>query len=222
MVAFTDRRVYGLALGSFYHVYLAIEKLLYKCRDTDALTPIVKMLPRIERHEQFAVDLQYFLGPSWKANAMPSQPVQQYIQRLSLVAEQKPHLLIAHSFAMHAALMAGGQLLKKMLIKHVKLEPGKGTSTFDYKEPVQQLRTEYKQIINRLPEVLSTEQAEEVLQEHRRAFEYNIAIVKEFHVGYGRFAFALQKLIPSWVYLAGILAIIAVWTLYYLSGRSRF
>ncbi len=30
-------------------------------------------------------------------------------------------------------------------------------------EPVQQLRTEYKQIINRLPEVLSTEQAEEVI-----------------------------------------------------------
>ena len=30
-------------------------------------------------------------------------------------------------------------------------------------EPVQQLRIEYKQIINRLPEVLSTEQAEEVL-----------------------------------------------------------
>ena len=71
--------------------------------------------------------------PSWKANATPSQPVQQYIQRLSLVAEQKPYLLIAHTFAMHAALMAGGQLLKKMLTKHVKLEPGKGTSTFDYK-----------------------------------------------------------------------------------------
>jgi hypothetical protein len=35
MVAFTDRRVYGLALGSFYHIYLAIEQLLYKCRETD-------------------------------------------------------------------------------------------------------------------------------------------------------------------------------------------
>jgi len=34
---------------------------------------------------------------------------------------------------MHAALMAGGQLLKRMLTKHVKLEPGKGTSSFDYK-----------------------------------------------------------------------------------------
>jgi len=36
-------------------------------------------------------------------------------------------------------------------------------------EPVQQLRTEYKQIINRLPEVLSTEQAEEV-------FHYSLAL----------------------------------------------
>ncbi len=61
----------------------------------------------------------------------------------------------------------------------------------------------------------------QVLQEHRRAFEYNIAIVKDFRVGYARFIYALQKLIPSWVYVAGILAIIAVWTMYYLSGRLR-
>lgn len=61
----------------------------------------------------------------------------------------------------------------------------------------------------------------QVLQEHRKAFEYNIAIVKDFKVGYGRFAFALQKLIPSWAYLAGILVIVAVWTVYYLSGRTR-
>ena len=35
MVAFTDRRIYGLALGSFYHVYLAIEHLLRTARHTD-------------------------------------------------------------------------------------------------------------------------------------------------------------------------------------------
>lgn len=35
-------------------------------------------------------------------------------------------------------------------------------------EPVQKLRTEYKQIINRLPEVLTTEQAEEVSVVHLR------------------------------------------------------
>lgn len=59
----------------------------------------------------------------------------------------------------------------------------------------------------------------QVLQEHRKVFEYNIAIVRGFHVGYGRFVFALQKLIPSWVYIAGILAMLAVWTTYYLSTR---
>ena len=32
MVAFTDKQVYGMALGSFYHVYLTIEQMLYKCK----------------------------------------------------------------------------------------------------------------------------------------------------------------------------------------------
>lgn len=60
----------------------------------------------------------------------------------------------------------------------------------------------------------------QVLQEHKRAFEYNIAIVKDFKVGYRRFLLAMQKLVPSWVYLAGILAIIVAWIAYFLSGRS--
>ena len=34
VVTFTDRRVYGLALGCFYHVYLAIEKSLFENRNT--------------------------------------------------------------------------------------------------------------------------------------------------------------------------------------------
>lgn len=59
----------------------------------------------------------------------------------------------------------------------------------------------------------------QVLQEHEKAFEYNIAIVKDFDVGYKRFLFAIQKLIPSWVYMAGVLAIVAVWAALYMSGR---
>lgn len=70
--------------------------------------------------------------PDWKARVVPSKPVQCYLLRLQDVAKQQPYLLIAHSFAMHAALMAGGQLTKRMLTKHVKLEPGKGTAIFDY------------------------------------------------------------------------------------------
>lgn len=61
----------------------------------------------------------------------------------------------------------------------------------------------------------------QVLQEHKRAFEYNIAIVKDFKVGYRRFLFAMQRLIPGWVYLAGILAIIAAWVAFYVSGRAQ-
>ncbi|KAL3157106.1 hypothetical protein ABBQ38_001351 [Trebouxia sp. C0009 RCD-2024] len=146
MVAFTDRRVYGLALGSFYHVYMAIEQLLDQSKSTAAVAPIIGILSRIQRHDKFEEDLEYFLGPDWKARVVPSKPVQCYLMRLQDVAKQQPYLLIAHSFAMHAALMAGGQLTKRMLTKH---------------EPVQPLRAEYKRIINSLPEVLTDQQVEE-------------------------------------------------------------
>ena len=59
----------------------------------------------------------------------------------------------------------------------------------------------------------------QVLQEHRRVFEYNIAIVRGFHVGYGRFIMALQRLIPSWLYIAGILIIVVAWLAFYYSGK---
>ena len=61
----------------------------------------------------------------------------------------------------------------------------------------------------------------QVLQEHKRAFDYNIAILKGFKVGYKRFLLAVQKLIPSWVYLAGIFAMVPAWIAYYMSARQR-
>ena len=61
----------------------------------------------------------------------------------------------------------------------------------------------------------------QVLEEHRRVFEYNIAIVRGFHVGYGRFILALQKLVPSWLYVAGILLVVIAWTAVFFSGKYR-
>lgn len=49
---------------------------------------------------------------------------------------------------MHAALMAGGQLTKRMLTKHVKLVPGKGTSTFDYQASYLSLASSFAAIVN--------------------------------------------------------------------------
>ena len=85
LVAFTDRALYGAALGRFYHVYQAIESSLgnqtqqpgERCSHVDlctqcmhveisaccaALEPIRRLMPKIERHTQFEHDLEYFLG----------------------------------------------------------------------------------------------------------------------------------------------------------------
>ena len=50
----------------------------------------------------------------------------------------------------------------------------------------------------------------QVLQEHAKVFEFNIAIVKQFDVGYKQYTTALLGYLPKWAYLALILVIAAV------------
>ena len=61
----------------------------------------------------------------------------------------------------------------------------------------------------------------QVLQEHRKVFEYNIAIIRGFHVGYRRYISALQKLVPTWLYLAGIVIIVTAWIVWYCNSGFR-
>ena len=98
------------------------------CQQLATEKPHKHLVPVLTALKQLSV----ICRPGWEASVAPSKPVQHYLLRLQAVARSQPHLLIGHSFAMHAALMAGGQLTKRMLTKHVKLELGKGTATFDY------------------------------------------------------------------------------------------
>ena len=71
--------------------------------------------------------------PTWRSQIEADQHVQQYLSRLTDLAQNQPHLLVAHSYALHAGLLAGGQITKKMLRKHVVLEEGKGVAAYSYK-----------------------------------------------------------------------------------------
>lgn len=55
-----------------------------------------------------------------------------------------------------------------------------------------------------------TECGIQVLQEHAKVFEFNIAIVKQFDVGYRQYTSALLEFLPKWAYVAFILVIVAV------------
>ena len=49
-----------------------------------------------------------------------------------------------------------------------------------------------------------------MLQEHVKVFEYNIAIVKQFDVGYRQYGSALLEFLPKWLYIAVTLAVAAI------------
>ena len=70
--------------------------------------------------------------PQWKTLTKPTSQVQAFVDHIEATAVAQPHLLAAHSYAMHSALLAGGQLIKRMLSWHMQLDQGKGTAVFDY------------------------------------------------------------------------------------------
>lgn len=70
--------------------------------------------------------------PQWKTLTKPTSQVQAFVDHIEATAVAQPHLLAAHSYAMHSALLAGGQLIKRMLSRHMQLDQSKGTAIFDY------------------------------------------------------------------------------------------
>ena len=70
--------------------------------------------------------------PQWRLKVTLTPQVQAFVDHILHAAIAQPHLLAAHSYAMHSALLAGGQLIKRMVSKHMQLDQGKGTAVFDY------------------------------------------------------------------------------------------
>ena len=50
----------------------------------------------------------------------------------------------------------------------------------------------------------------QVLNEHSKVFEFNIAIVKQFNVGYRQYGAALLQFVPTWAYVALAVTVVAI------------
>lgn len=86
---------------------------------------------------------------------------------------------------MYLAILAGGQMIKKMAMKTMKLPKDKGTAIFDIHVPNRgTFRTEFKKTIDSIS--LTPEQREMILKEAPQVFYRNNQVVKS-HGGTGRY-----------------------------------
>merc|ERR1711976_303075 len=66
-VAITDPKLYGAALSSFWPVFHSIEAKLDSNAGHPSIKRMSKTLKLIRRTERLEADLDYLLGPDWKA-----------------------------------------------------------------------------------------------------------------------------------------------------------
>lgn len=195
LVAFTRVERHGVALSYFWHVFRAIELQTQAPRASPALAPLVAFLPRISRTAAFEADLEYLLGPQWRSKCAAPPAVMQYLAYLEAIARDEPALLIAHLYTQHSAILAGGQMIRRMARKAMQLPDGCGTKTFEFdsEENPKRLQKECKEAIDSTAAKLPTDVQEQLVQEHCKVFQFNNAIVSGFRVSYLDWPMAIYR-----------------------------
>lgn len=181
-VVLTDKLLYGNALHEFYNVFLTIDSALRKNKDNSMLSfANVLMENGISRAEHFEKDMEFFLGHQWRSTSTISKPCQIYCDRILQVGENEPILMIAYVHTMYMALLAGGQILKKIISKSLGIDGSTGLSIFEFYGISQaELKYSINDAINSL--TLDRDTKDKILLEKIRIFQMNDAITENIKV----------------------------------------
>jgi heme oxygenase (biliverdin-producing, ferredoxin) len=155
-------------LRNLHALYTALEAALEQRRDDPAVAPL-KSGP-LRRAAALAADLQALHGAGWAA-VLPLQPAADaYVARLRALADAASPALVAHAYVRYLGDLHGGQVLKRLVMRHYALTADAGTSFYDFgPEPdVRALRQGLRNALGRLP--LTAAEQESVVAEARWAF----------------------------------------------------
>lgn len=167
------------------------------------------------RSKAFAADLEFYLGPDWEAQVVRTPAVDEYCAHLRELEGSAPMTLLAHAYTQHAAVLAGGQALGRLVARSMDLAPGgPGTAAFAFPprdRTGRGLRGDYVEALDVLGRELSPEARAAMLAEHSRAFQLNNAIVQQYPMGVVQPALGLARyLFSTWWFPGLVLALVGL------------
>jgi len=175
------RRGYSALLRNLHALYGAMEQALDARRLDAAIAPLPAAVLR--RSAALAADLDTLHGRGW-ADALPVLPAAAaYVARLQGLAEAASPALVAHAYVRYLGDLHGGQVLKRLVVRHYALTGGAGTSFYDFgPEPeVQALRQRLRSALASLP--MDAVAQDEVVAEARWAFVQHQRLFEELAAG---------------------------------------
>uniref|UniRef100_A0A665WQ83 heme oxygenase (biliverdin-producing) n=1 Tax=Echeneis naucrates TaxID=173247 RepID=A0A665WQ83_ECHNA len=165
-----QRELFKRGTAALYFVYSALEEEIEKNKDHPHIAPIY-FPTELHRHEALARDLEYFYGEDWESQISLSAGTKPYVDRIHEVGEKDPVLLVAHSYTRYMGDLSGGQILKKVAQRALKLPPTGEGLNFYYFEGIHSHKS-FKQLYrSRMNELeLQTDTKERIIDESNRAF----------------------------------------------------
>lgn len=176
-----------LQLGTvaLYYTYAALEEEMERNKDQAAFAPLY-FPQELHRTEALAKDLEHFYGEGWREKVQCSEATQRYVDRIHHVGQHEPELLVAHAYTRYMGDLSGGQVLKKVAQRALKLpSTGEGVQFYIFENisSPQQFKQLYRARMNALE--LDQRTKERVVEEANKAFEFNMQVLT-VGVGEGR------------------------------------
>jgi heme oxygenase len=161
---------------SLYFVYSAMEQSFDQTTEGGVKTmdnPELRRIPSLEK------DMAYFYGADWKSKIIESPATKLYVARVKEVAENQPHLLVAHQYTRYLGDLFGGQMMGGMAIRSLGLEAKQGVAFYNFDDIPSNYEfiTAWYQKLNDLD--LTDEQRQAIVDEANLVFDLNIGILEE-------------------------------------------
>ena len=115
-----ERPAYALLLRNLLPVYQQMELGLERLRASPAIAPIA--LPEVYRTRALEADLAGIAGPNWRKDLAILPAAQHYAERVAASAAADGTLLPAHAYVRYLGDLNGGQVLKRLLSRSLRLD----------------------------------------------------------------------------------------------------
>ena len=187
-----DKDSYRKLVSNLYFVYSAMEEAMEKNQDNPIIAPIY--FRELNRRKSLEKDLEYCYGENWRTTILISDATQLYVDRIAMVSEERPELLVAHAYTRYLGDLSGGQILKKIAQRAMNLSDGKGLSFYEFDDvnDEQQFKQNYKKALDSLG--LDLNLADQIVAEANLSFTMNMKMFQELDTNFTK---VLVKLIMN-------------------------
>lgn len=181
-----DRSLYALFVAQMFHVYRRLEMELDKHAPqhfSDCHFP-----KELNRSEALRDDIDFWQGSSDEPPISPA--TQDYLDRIAIVAKERPLLLLAHAYTRYLGDLSGGKILARVAKRALFLDSDdngmtEGLAFYDFpllRGSVKAFKDKYRQALNDLHFEDSDEAVQAIVKEANIAFLLNMRLFEELDV----------------------------------------